>query len=59
MRKILKAAWKKRNITYKGLIIRLLTDLIITVNAERQWDNIFKGLKGKNCPLYIQKSFIS
>ena len=47
--KILKAAREKQEITYKGIPIRLTADLSAeTLQARRQWQNIFKVLKGKN-----------
>ena len=47
--KILKAARKKQQITYKGIPIRLTADLSAkTLQAKREWQDIFKGMKGKN-----------
>ena len=47
--KILKAAREKRQITYKGIPIRLTADLSAeTVKARREWHDIFKVMKGKN-----------
>ena len=47
--KILKATRKKRQITYKGTSIRLSADVSAeTLQARREWHNIFKVLKGKN-----------
>ena len=47
--KILKAAREKRQITYKGIPIRLTADLSAeTVKARREWQDIFKVMKGKN-----------
>ena len=58
--KILKAAREKQQITYKGIPIRLTVDLSAeTLQARREWQNIFKGMKGKNlqprllCPASI------
>ena len=47
--KILKAAREKRQITYKGIPIRLKADLVAeTIQARREWQGIFKVMKGKN-----------
>ena len=47
--KILKAAREKQQITYKGMPIRLTADLSAeTLQARRQWQDIFKVMKGKN-----------
>ena len=47
--KILKAARKKWQITYKGTPIRLSTDFSTdTLQARREWHDIFKMMKGKN-----------
>ena len=47
--KILKAAREKQQITYKGIPIRLTTDLSAkTLQARREWQDIFKVMKGKN-----------
>ena len=47
--KILKAAREKQQITYKGIPISLTTDLSAEIlQARRQWQDIFKGMKGKN-----------
>ena len=46
--KILKAAREKKQITYKGIPIRLTADLSAeTLQARREWQDIFKALKGK------------
>ena len=46
---ILKAAKKKQQITHKGIPIRITADLSIeTLQARREWQDIFKVLKGKN-----------
>ena len=46
--KILKAAREKQQITYKGIIIRLTADLSAeTLQARREWQDIFKVMKGK------------
>ena len=47
--RILKAAREKRQVTYKGNSIRLTADLSAeTLQARREWQDIFKVLKGKN-----------
>ena len=47
--KILKAARKKRQITYKGTPIRLTADFSAeTLQARREWHDILKVMKGKN-----------
>ena len=47
--KILKAAREKQQITYKGIPIRLTGDLSAeTVQARREWQDIFEVMKGKN-----------
>ena len=47
--KILKAARGKQQITYKGIPIRLTADLSEeTLQARREWQDIFKVMKGKN-----------
>ena len=47
--KILKAARKKQQITYKGIPIRLTVDLSAeTLQARREWQDIFKMTKGKS-----------
>ena len=47
--KILKAAREKQQIIYKGNPIRLTTDLSAeTLQARREWQDIFKVMKGKN-----------
>ena len=47
--KILKAAREKLQITYKGIPIRLTADLSAeTLQATREWQDIFKLMKGKN-----------
>ena len=46
--KILKAVNEKQQITYKGIPIRLTADLSAeTLQARREWQDIFKVLKGK------------
>ena len=47
--KILKVARKKQQITYKGIPIRLTADLSAeTLQARREWQDIFKVMKGEN-----------
>ena len=48
-RKILKAAKEKQQITCKGKAIRLTADLSAETQQDRkEWQNIFKVMKGKN-----------
>ena len=47
--KILKAAREKQQIISKGIPIRLTADLSAeTLQARREWQDIFKVRKGKN-----------
>ena len=47
--KILKTARGKQQITYKGIPIRLTAHLSAeTLQARRDWEGIFKVMKGKN-----------
>ena len=47
--RILKAAREKQQVTYKGNPICLTVDLLAeTVQARREWQDIFQVLKGKN-----------
>ena len=47
--KILKAAREKQQITYKGILIRLTADLSAeTMQARREWQDIFKVMREKN-----------
>ena len=47
--KLLKATRERRQITYKGTPIRLTADFSIeTLQARREWHDIFKMMKGKN-----------
>ena len=47
--RILKAAREKQQITYKGIPIRLTADLSAeTLQARREWQDIFKVMKEKN-----------
>ena len=46
---MLKAAKEEQQITYKGIPIRLTADLSAeTLQARRNWQDIFKVMKGKN-----------
>ena len=57
--KLLKATREKQHITYKGTPIRLTADLSAeTLQARREWHNIFKVMKGKKLQprlLYLAK----
>ena len=47
--KLLKAAREKQQITYKGTPIRLTADFSAeTLQARREWQDIFKVMKEKN-----------
>ena len=47
--KLLKAAREKQQITYKGTPIRLKADLSTEIlQVRREWQDIFKVMKGKN-----------
>ena len=47
--KLLKATRENRQITYKGTPIRLTADFAAeTLQARREWHDIFKVMKGKN-----------
>ena len=47
--KILKAAREKQQVTYKGIPLRLTGGLSAeTLKAGREWQDIFKVMKGKN-----------
>ena len=47
--KLLKATREKQQKTYKGTPIRLTADFLAeTLQARREWHNIFKMMKGKN-----------
>ena len=53
--RILKAAREKQQVTYKGNPIRLTADLSVeTLQARREWHDIFKVLKGKNLQPRLQ-----
>ena len=46
---MLKAARKKQQVTYKENFIHLTADLSAeTLQARKEWQDIFKVLKGKN-----------
>ena len=52
--KILKAARKKQKIIYKGIPIRLSADFSVeTLQARREWQDIFKVMKGKSLQLRL------
>ena len=59
--KILKAAREKQQIKYKGIPIRLTADLSAeTLQARREWQDIFKVMKGKNLqPRLLYPEWIS
>ena len=47
--KLLKATRENPQITYKGIPIRLTADLSVkTLQARREWQDIFKVIKGKS-----------
>uniref|UniRef100_A0A8D0LXS0 Uncharacterized protein n=2 Tax=Sus scrofa TaxID=9823 RepID=A0A8D0LXS0_PIG len=51
--RILKAEREKQNVTYKGTPIRLSADFSTeTLQARREWQEIFKVLKGKKYATY-------
>ena len=53
--RILKAAREKQQVTYKGNPICLTADLSAeTLQARREWQDIFKVLKGKNLQPRLQ-----
>ena len=52
--RILKAAREKQKVTCKGNPTHLTADsLAETMQAKREWQDIFKVLKGKNLQPYI------
>ena len=60
--RILKAAREKKQITYNGAPICLAADFSVeTLQARREWHDIFKVLKEKNFTLeyYIQQKYSS
>ena len=53
--RILKAAKEKQQVTYRGNSICLTADLSAeTLQARREWQDIFKVLKGKNIQPRLQ-----
>ena len=47
--KVLKAARQRQQLTYKGIPIRLTAELSAeTLQARREWQDIFKVMKGEN-----------
>ena len=47
--KVLKTTREKQQITFKGAPIRLSANFSAeTLQARREWDDIFKVMKGKN-----------
>jgi len=53
--RILKAAREKQQVTYKGNCICLTADLSAeTLQARREWQDIFKVLKGKSLQPRLQ-----
>ena len=46
--RILKAARKKQQVTYKGNPIRLTADLSTETTGQKEWQDTFKVMKGKN-----------
>ena len=59
--RILKAAREKQQVTYKGNTICLTADLSAkTLHVRREWQDIFKVLKGKNLqPRLLYLAWIS
>ena len=59
-KRMLKATMEKQQVTYKGNPIRLTVDLLAeTQSARREWQDIFKVLKGKNLkPRLLSKDVI-
>ena len=59
--RILKEAWEKQQVTYKGNPICLTADLSAeSLQARREWQDIFKVLKGNNLqPRLLYPSRIS
>ena len=55
--RILKAAREKETVTYKGVPIRLSADLSKeTLQARRDWQEVFQVMKGKGLHPSIQQS---
>ena len=46
--RILKTAREKQQVTYKGNPMGLTADLQQKLQARREWQDIFKAMKGKN-----------
>ena len=47
--RVLKAAREKQRVSYKGTPIRVSADFSTeTLQARKEWQDIFKVLKGKN-----------
>ena len=59
--KILEAARKKKQITYKGTLIRLSADFSTeTLQARREWHDILNVMKGKNLqPILLYSARLS
>ena len=52
--RIIKASREKQQVTYKGNSIHLTADLSAeTLQARREWQDIFKALKGNNLQLRL------
>lgn len=48
--KIIKTGRVQRHTTFRGIIIRQMADLLTeTTEAKRQWNQLSKVLKAKNC----------
>ena len=55
-KKIFKAAREKKQIIYKGTLIRLSADFSAeTLQARRKWHSILNGMKGKNQDYFTQQ----
>ena len=47
--RILKASREEQRVTYKGVPIRLSADFLkVTLQARRDWQGVFKVMKGKD-----------
>ena len=58
--KILKAIREKQQITYKGTLIRITAYLSAEpLQARREWQDIFKVMKGRYQEYYTQQGFHS
>ena len=56
--RILEAAREKNTVTYKGLPIRLSADFSKeTLQARRDWQEVFQVMKGKGQDYCIQQSY--